>query len=547
MRAASSLAILLAALWVFTPPAAADVPGPVVGKPAPRFALTTLDGRHVTLASYRGKTLVINVWGSWCPPCRLETADLNAESAAMRRASVVFLGVDSTETAEVVRAYVAAKGIPYPQAVVASRSAFVTAYGIENFPTTFVVDPNGLLRARHADNILPRAQLHSYIVAAQHGTSAPLESEEQRQLDALLAPGKYPFGGDRATIVASVRAAADAIAKADDMMDESMSDPARDHDLIRTHDEQNTLRAAAIAALAPVAESDAERALLARLRGDQAAALERWSEADAAYAEALKLDPKDTAALGGAAYAASELGDDARAATLDARLAGVDPSYDSFIGLTLVLAKLGQHDSEYAKAAYIALDRAVALAQHDIDAKPNDRSLYAELAWTHLYGGRAAVKLGDATRARLEFERADAAARRLPHDNPRYAMYVEEAQEATVALDLHGSNTALSLAPWTGADLPGSIASTYKYRLAVSGAPGARIRLRATGLPKGWIGSFCSDRVCAPFMTTVTIPAGRVKIVEFQIVPAGGRGAHPTVSIDALNAARNVATVAIRL
>ena len=63
------------------------------------------------LADYRGKTLVVNVWGSWCPPCRLETADLILEAKGQAARGVAFLGVDTTESAAVVRAFVAAKGI----------------------------------------------------------------------------------------------------------------------------------------------------------------------------------------------------------------------------------------------------------------------------------------------------------------------------------------------------------------------------------------------------------------------------------------------------
>ena len=136
--------------------ASAAVASPAIGRPAPSFALTTVDGRAVTLASFLGKTLVINVWGSWCPPCRLETPDLVAEADAQRRNGVAFLGIDTTETAAVVRAYAAAKGIAYPQVATTSRSAFARDYGITNYPTTIVIDPSGIVRAVHADNILPR-------------------------------------------------------------------------------------------------------------------------------------------------------------------------------------------------------------------------------------------------------------------------------------------------------------------------------------------------------------------------------------------------------
>ena len=100
-------------------------------------------------------------------------------------------------------------------------------------------------------------------------------------------------------------------------------------------------------------------------------------------------------------------------------------------------------------------------------------------------------------------------------------MYIEEDQEAIVALGLGSplGGASVSLAPWTGVDLPGSIPNTFKYRLVVAGAVGKSVALQTAGVPRGWIASFCSDRVCAPFKTSVAIPKSGVKVIEFQLVP----------------------------
>ncbi|HEV3086854.1 MAG TPA: redoxin domain-containing protein [Candidatus Elarobacter sp.] len=524
---------LLASALVFgsVPLAAAaeQLPGPVVGRPAPAFTLTTVDGKTVRLSDYRGKTLVINVWGSWCPPCRLETPDLIAEAKGDASHRVVFLGVDTTENAGVVRAFAAAKGIPYPQVATTSESEFAKTYEIRNYPTTFVIGPDGVLRARHADNILPRAQLHAYIAAAQRGETAPLTTAFQAQLDTLLDPAKYPFAGDPAAIRAAVAKAVAAIAQADDDQDAAMNDAARDHDLLKTQQEQETLRAAAIDAFAPVVATDADRALLARLRGDEASALGKWADADAMYAEALRLSPGSVDALSGEAYAVSHLGDDRRVAAIDAQIAQAAPSYASYVSLGRALAKTGD-----LKAAEDAFEKARTLAV----GNP------ARVAWTNLYYGRMETAAGNREKARAAFARAGDAAQQIAKTDPRAEWYVEQAQEGAVALDVtHGSQPALSLAPWTGADLPGSIASTIKYRLVVTGAPGMRLALSASGLPKRWIGSFCTDRVCAPFRTSVVVPAGGVKVVEFQVVPTAAHKGSANVRIDAASGGRPVATV----
>jgi hypothetical protein len=125
-------------------------------------------------------------------------------------------------------------------------------------------------------------------------------------------------------------------------------------------------------------------------------------------------------------------------------------------------------------------------------------------------------------------------------------MYLEEAQEATVALDVAhpAGKTALSLAPWTGPDLPGSVASTYKYRLVVAGAPGKTVALAAAGLPKRWVASFCSDRVCMPFRTTVALPASGVKVLEFQVIPQSAVPGSPTIRVDGDGATARVRVAA---
>src|SRR6202043_1100706 len=70
--------------------------GPQLGAPAPDFAFRTLDGKKVSLAAYRGKTLVVNVWATWCPPCRQEMPDLLSSYGKLRNSNVEFLGVDTT-------------------------------------------------------------------------------------------------------------------------------------------------------------------------------------------------------------------------------------------------------------------------------------------------------------------------------------------------------------------------------------------------------------------------------------------------------------------
>jgi peroxiredoxin len=533
-------AILAVFAAVAQPAHAAAVTGPQVGSPAPAFTLKTIDGKTVTLDSFKGKTLIINSWATWCPPCREETTDLLASYAALHGSDVVFLGVDSTEEAPIVRAFVAAKGVPYVQAIDSGRT-YATAYDIRNFPTTYVIDPQGIVRARYVDTIT-LVQLRAFVDAAKAGRDGVLASALQTRIDALLAPEQYHLQADSPGFAEVVKKAADAIERAESLMDDSDPQHGIVVDLFRTRSEEVMLRDAIIAALEPAVTEPADRAMLARLKGDAATEHEQWSDAIAHYDEALAIDPKDGDALEGLASAASGAKAYARVTDADRRLAELAPSPDAFIELGNAYAKTREFDKGAA-----AFERAVALAKAAIDENSVPKTI-RKLGAVYLYQGRLYSVAGNKARAREAFANLTAATLRLPKNDVRYAMYLEEAQEATVALDIapgSAAKTAVSLTPWTGTDLPGSISSTLKYRLVVSGVPGKDVMLSTSGLPKGWIASFCTDRVCAPFKVTTQVAASGVKVIEFQLIPDGpNRKASATVHVNATGSGtRSSATV----
>jgi len=511
-----------------SPPAApAALTGPQVGQPAPAFDLTTIDGKHVSLDTYRGKTLVLNVWATWCPPCRQEMPDLIRSAPKLAKEGVALLGVDTTEEAPIVRAYASAKGVPYPQAIAADK-AFATAYDIQYFPTTFVIDPQGVVRARYVD-VLGTAQLAALVAAAQAGRNAEIVSPLQAKIDATIADPSIVFDGDPSAVLANAKKAADAIDAAEKLLDESDSAKGNSTDLLRTHAEEAVLRDRAIAALAQAGPAVGDKVLLPRLRGDAARDRELWDDAIAEYRSVLAVDPKNEDALSGIAAAAYNLDRRDLEVETDMQLAALEPAD---VGTLVSLAR-AQDKAGKTADAYATFDRAIAAGKADVEAHPGKALPIRMLAWAHLYAGRAYAADGDAARARAEFEQMLAWTQKLPAGDARHDMYLEEGQEALVALGLTDRSGAasVSLAPWTGSDLPGSIPNTIKYRLAVAGAAGKTVALTTSGVPKGWVASFCSDKVCAPFKTTVSIPESGVKIVEFQLVPPEGRAPAPKVRV----------------
>ena len=120
---------------------------PVGHRPlAPDFSGTSLTGSTIKLSSYRGKTVVLNFWGSWCSPCRGEAPTLAVLDEQYGPKGVAFLGDDVGDTPANALAFTHSARITYPSindqgyAVVQQLSAAVP---VSDTPTTVVIDKTG--------------------------------------------------------------------------------------------------------------------------------------------------------------------------------------------------------------------------------------------------------------------------------------------------------------------------------------------------------------------------------------------------------------------
>jgi peroxiredoxin len=113
---------------------------------APDFTGTTLTGATVKFSSYKGKVLVLNFWGSWCPPCRDEAPTLAVLSEKFAKDDVSFLGDDLNDTPTNALSFTQSEGITYPSLNDPGYQIaqdFGNAVLINDTPTTLVIDKTG--------------------------------------------------------------------------------------------------------------------------------------------------------------------------------------------------------------------------------------------------------------------------------------------------------------------------------------------------------------------------------------------------------------------
>ncbi len=112
----------------------------------PTYTVITRDGRTLTADSLRGRVLFVNVWATWCPPCRAEMPALQQLAEAYAGEGLVMLGLSVDRgPATAVDAFLAERGITYPVAIV--DPAVIDAFGgVRGYPTSFLVDRAGVVR-----------------------------------------------------------------------------------------------------------------------------------------------------------------------------------------------------------------------------------------------------------------------------------------------------------------------------------------------------------------------------------------------------------------
>lgn len=135
------------------PPTAVTPALPLVGNPAPDFALPDLEGRIVRLSDLKGRPVLVNFWATWCPPCREEMPAIE-EFYRKYEGRIEVVGVDVGEKPETVREFLADQPFSWTFALDASGTA-MQSYLVSAIPMSYFIDADGVIQAKYIGPMSP--------------------------------------------------------------------------------------------------------------------------------------------------------------------------------------------------------------------------------------------------------------------------------------------------------------------------------------------------------------------------------------------------------
>jgi peroxiredoxin len=123
--------------------AALSVAAVAAAEKAPDFTLKDITGKTVSLAQFKGKTVFLDFWASWCPPCRRSIPEVEKLYEKVQGQDVVVLGINVEGDADAARKFVASKGMKYP--VLLGDEKVARDYHVNGIPSFFIVDKDGAI------------------------------------------------------------------------------------------------------------------------------------------------------------------------------------------------------------------------------------------------------------------------------------------------------------------------------------------------------------------------------------------------------------------
>ncbi len=127
---------------------------PIQGYQAPIFTADTLSGGEISLQNYADEVVVVNFWATWCPPCKAEMPGINAFYQAYQDRGLVVLAVNVRESEATVRPFIETSSFTFP-VLLDPAGKIVDQYQVRSFPTTLIIDRDGVIQYIHTGMISP--------------------------------------------------------------------------------------------------------------------------------------------------------------------------------------------------------------------------------------------------------------------------------------------------------------------------------------------------------------------------------------------------------
>ena len=149
-----NLAILIIGagwIWVSAPSAGSTsdgkIPAPQKGFLAPDFTLNTIDGEIIKLSNLRGQAVLINLWATWCPPCRAEMPDMQHAYEHYNEQGFSILAINATnqDSLSAVKDFVSEHELSFP-ILLDTQGDVSRLYQLRSLPTSFFVDSEGIIQ-----------------------------------------------------------------------------------------------------------------------------------------------------------------------------------------------------------------------------------------------------------------------------------------------------------------------------------------------------------------------------------------------------------------
>jgi cytochrome c biogenesis protein CcmG/thiol:disulfide interchange protein DsbE len=125
---------------------AGKIPAPQTGFLAPDFELKTIEGKTIRLSDLRGQPVLVNLWATWCPPCRAEMQTLETVYNDYKDQDFTVLAVNMTsqDDPQAILPFVEERGITYP-ILLDDKGEIARAYQMKSLPSSFFIDRDGII------------------------------------------------------------------------------------------------------------------------------------------------------------------------------------------------------------------------------------------------------------------------------------------------------------------------------------------------------------------------------------------------------------------